>query len=139
MSNAKDNRIKQLEEEVSELRHICTRQRDNLAAQQETIVQQNICMCSTEACLANIYGETVTLEDGRQARRAKIPQKDFYGVLDNFEVHSVREGEYEDGHFVITVAKKPQEGEAQQEPAPEAGIVDDGTLHRDEYGSYGRV
>ena len=109
MSNAKDNRIKQLEEEVSELRKICDQQRLTLIGQQEAIVQLNTCLCSTEACLANIYGEPVTLEDGTTIRRAKIPQKDFYGVLDNFEPHAVLEGEYEDGHYVITVAPRAQE------------------------------
>ena len=111
MSNARDNRIKQLEEELSELRKICDRQKLTIIGQQETIVHQNIRMDSTLTCLANIYGETVTLEDGRQARRAKIPQKDFYGVLDNFEHHVALEGEYEDGHFVITVAPRVQEAD----------------------------
>ena len=109
MSNSRENRIKQLEEEVAFLRGLCDRQQLQIIGQQESITVQNICMCSTEACLALVYGETVTLEDGRQARRAKIPQKDYYGVLDNYEVHSVREGEYEDGHFVITVVPKGQE------------------------------
>ena len=109
MSNARENRIKQLEEQLSELRKICDQQRLTLIGQQESIVHLNIRMDSTLACLANIYGEPVTLEDGTTIRRAKIPQKDFYGVLDNFEPHAVLEGGYEDGNFVITVAPKAQE------------------------------
>ena len=111
MSNARDNRIKQLEEELSELRKICDRQKLTIIGQQDSLTQLNVCHCSTMACLANVYGETVALEDGRQARRAKIPQKDFYGVLDNFEHHVALEGEYEDGHFVITVAPRVQEAD----------------------------
>lgn len=110
MSNARENRIKQLEEELAYLRGICARQQETISTQQEAIVHLNIRTDSTMACLANIYGETVTLEDGRQARRAKMPQKDYHGVLDNFDPSVVREGEYEDGFFVITVA--PRAGEA---------------------------
>ena len=105
MSNARENRIKQLEEQNTELYRICHRQRDSLAAQQEAIVQLSISLDSTLACLANIYGEQVTLEDGTQARRVKIPAEDYPGVLDRFEVGAVMF----EGHYVITVAKKPQE------------------------------
>ena len=129
MSNAKDNRIKQLEEEVSELRKICTRQRDSLAAKQEAIVQLNISLDSTLACLANIYGEPVVLEDGTKARRVKIPAEDYPGVLDRFNVSAAMV----DGCYVITVAPKSQED---SETPSEAQPVDDGTLHRDEYGSH---
>ena len=121
MSNAKDNRIKQLEEQLekvreqnTELHKICQRQRDSLAAQQEAIVQltkdggiqeriDNLSyqMDSTLACLANLYGEQVTLEDGTQARQVKIPAEDYPGVLDRFNVSAVME----DGHYVITVAQ----------------------------------
>lgn len=110
MSNARENRIKQLEEELAYLRGICDRQQKTIIGQQETITQLNFTHCSTMACLANVYGDTVTLDDGRQARRAKMPQKDYHGVLDNFDPSVVREGEYEDGFFVITVA--PRAGEA---------------------------
>lgn len=105
MSNAKDNRIQQLQEQNTELHKICQRQRDSLSAQQETIVQLNISLDSTLACLANLYGEQVTLEDGTQARRVKIPAEDYPGVLDRFEVCAVMA----EGHYVITVAPKPQE------------------------------
>ena len=107
MSNAKDIKIKQLEEQNRELHAICQRQRDSLAAQQEAIVQLNISLDSTLACLANIYGEQVTLEDGTQARRVKIPAENYPGVLDHFDVGAVMF----EGHYVITVAKKPQNGE----------------------------
>jgi len=105
MSNAKDNRIAQLQEQNTELHKICTRQRDSLAAQQEAIVQLNISLDSTLACLANIYGAQVTLEDGTQARQVKIPAEDYPSVLDRFEVGAVMF----EGHYVITVAPKPQE------------------------------
>lgn len=105
MSNAKDNRIKQLQEQNTELHQICQRQRDSLAAQQETIVQLNISLDSTLACLANLYGAPVTLEGGIQARRVKIPAEAYPGVLDRYAVGAVME----DGHYVITVAEKPQE------------------------------
>lgn len=118
MSNAKDNRIKQLEEQLekvreqnTELHKICQRQRDSLAAQQEAIVQLNISLDSTLACLANLYGEQVTLEDGTQARQVKIPAEDYPGVLDRFNVGAVMF----EGHYVITVAPKPQEaGDAEK-------------------------
>lgn len=103
MSNTKDNRIQQLQEQNTELHKICQRQRDSLAAQQEAIVQLNISLDSTLACLANLYGEPVVLEDGTQARRVKIPAEAYPGVLDRFNVGAVME----DGHYVITVAPKP--------------------------------
>ena len=105
MSNAKDNRIKQLEEEVSELRKICTRQRDSLAAQQEAIVQLNISLDSTLACLAEKYGYPRIQEDGTTARTLTIPAEAYPGVLDRCDVRAAME----DGCYVITVAKKPQE------------------------------
>ena len=116
MSNAKDNRIKQLEEQLekvreqnTELHKICTRQRDSLAAQQEAIVQLNISLDSTLACLANRYGQDVTLEDGKQARQVKIPAEDYPGVLDRFEVGAVMF----EGHYVITVAPKPEQADGE--------------------------
>lgn len=116
MSNTKDNRIKQLEEHLekvreqnTELHKICTRQRDSLAAQQEAIVQLNISLDSTLACLANLYGEQVTLEDGTQARQVKIPAEDYPGVLDRFEVGAVMF----EGHYVITVAPKPEQADGE--------------------------
>lgn len=112
MSNAKENRIKQLteqnkrlQEQNTELHKICQHQRDSLAAQQETIVQLNISVDSTLACLANLYGEAVTLDDGTSARRVKIPADHYPGVLDRFEVRAV----LDDGHYVITVAERAQE------------------------------
>lgn len=111
MSNAKDNRIQQLQEQNTELHKICQRQRDSLAAQQEAIVQLNISLDSTLACLANLYGEQVTLEDGTQARQVKIPTEDYPGVLDRFNVGAVMF----EGHYVITVAPKPKEaGDAEK-------------------------
>lgn len=107
MSNARENRIKQLEEQNRELHRICQRQRDSLAAQQESIVQLNISLDSTLACLANIYGEQVTLEDGTQARRVKIPAEAYPGVLDRLNVSAAMV----DGCYVITVHPKPQEAE----------------------------
>ena len=105
MSNAKDNRIQQLQEQNTELHKICQRQRDSLAAQQEAIVQLNISLDSTLACLANRYGQVVTLEDGTQARQVKIPAEDYPGALDRFNVGAVMF----EGHYVITVAPKPHE------------------------------
>lgn len=105
MSNAKDNRIKQLEEEVSELRKICTRQRDSLAAQQEAIVQLNISLDSTLACLAEKYGFPKAQEDGTTARVLSINAEAYPGVLDRLNVSAAMV----DGHYVITVAPKPQE------------------------------
>lgn len=102
MSNAKDNRIAQLREQNTELHKICQRQRDSLAAQQEAIVQLNISLDSTLACLANLYGEPVTLADGTRARRVNIPTEDYPGVLDRFSVGAVMEN----GRYVITVAPK---------------------------------
>jgi len=103
MSNADLNTI--LREENAELHTICQRQRDSLAAQQEAIVQLNISLDSTLACLANIYGEAVTLEDGTKARRMKILAEDYPGVLDRCKVGAA----IEDGCYVITVTEKPQE------------------------------
>lgn len=105
MSNAKDNRIKQLEEELSELRKICTRQRDSLAAQQEAIVQLNISLDSTLACLAEKYGFPRLQEDCTTVRVLSIPAEAYPGVLDRLDVRAAME----DGHYVITVAPKPQE------------------------------
>lgn len=105
MSNAKDNRIKQLEEELSELRKICTRQRDSLAAQQEAIVQLNISLDSTLACLAEKYGEFVKRDDYSLARCLSIPAEAYPGVLDRLDVRAAME----DGYYVITVAPKPKE------------------------------
>ena len=62
---------------------------------------------STLACLANIYGEQVTLEDDTQVRRVKIPTEDYPGVLDRFNVSAVML----EGQYVITAAPKPQEVE----------------------------
>ena len=109
MSNARENRIKQLEEEVAALRNICERQKLTIIGQQDSLTHLNLTHCSTMAALGNTYGETVTLEDGRQARRAKFKQKDYHGVLDNFDPQVVREGEYEDGYYVLTVVPKGQE------------------------------
>ena len=130
MSNAKDIKIKQLEEQNRELHRICQRQRDSLAAQQEAIVQLNISLDSTLACLAEKYGELKSQEVHSLVRVLSIPAEAYPGVLDRLNVSAAMV----DGCYVITVAPKPQDGEAQQEPAPEVGIVDDGTLHRDEYG-----
>lgn len=112
MSNAKDNRIKQLEEQLekvreqnTELHKICTRQRDSLAAQQEAIVQLNISLDSTLACLAEKYGFPKAQEDGTTARVLSISTEAYPGVLDRLNVNAVME----DGHYVITVAPKPQE------------------------------
>ena len=107
MSNAKDNRSKQLEEEVSELRKICTRQRDSLAAQQEAIVQLNISLDSTLACLAEKYGFPHAQEDGTTARVLSINTEAYPGVLDRLNVRAAME----DGNYVITVAPKPQEAD----------------------------
>ena len=105
MSNARDNRIKQLEEQLSELRKICDRQKETIHALQDTVVDLNTEVERTMACLVNTYGEQVTLEDGTTVRRAKFPEPDFYSALDHFKPHVVRE----DGQFVITVAHKAQE------------------------------
>lgn len=112
MSNARDNRIKQLEEllkdsqdENKKLHGICTRQRDSLAAQQEAIVQLNISLDSTLACLAEKYGLPHLQEDGTTVRRLMIPAEAYPGVLDRLNVSAAME----DGHYVITVAPKPQE------------------------------
>lgn len=124
MSNAKDNRIQQLQEQNTELHKICQRQRDSLAAQQEAIVQltkdggiqeriDNLAyqMDSTYACVAEKYGEVVTLEDGTQARRLKIPVEDFHSALSRFDVGAVMF----EGCYVITVAPKPKEaGDAEK-------------------------
>ena len=132
MSNAKDNRIKQLEEQNAELHKICQRQRDSLAAQQEAIVQLNISLNSTLACLASIYGDVETLEDGTTlAFRVKIPAEEYPGVLDRCSVSAAMK----DGCYVITVVPKPQEGEDPQKTEAVAEPVDDGTLHRNEYGN----
>ena len=103
MSNADLNTI--LREENAELHTICQRQRDSLAAQQEAIVQLNISLDSTLVCLANIYGEQVTLEDGTQARRMKILAEDYPSALDRFNVSAVMF----EGCYVVTVTEKPQE------------------------------
>jgi len=123
--NKRDNRIKQLEEQVKDLQNenkalhnTCTRQRDSLAAQQETIVQLNISLDSTLACLAEKYGDTKVREDGTTARILSIPADAYPGVLDRLDVRATME----DGCYVITVAPKPQE-EAQG-PGPEAGAAD---------------
>lgn len=123
--NKRDNRIKQLEEQVKDLQNenkalhnTCTRQRDSLAAQQETIVQLNISLDSTLACLAEKYGDTKSQEDGTTARILSIPADAYPGVLDRLNVSAVME----DGHYVITVAPKTQE--EVQDPEPEAGAAD---------------
>lgn len=112
MSNAKDNRIKQLEEQVRELQtenrnlhNVCTRQRDSLAAQQEAIVQMNISLDSTLACLAEKYGELKKQDDYSLARVLSIPAEAYPGVLDRLDVSATME----DGHYVITVAPKSRE------------------------------
>lgn len=112
--NKRDNRIKQLEEQVKDLQNenkalhnTCTRQRDSLAAQQETIVQLNISLDSTLACLAEKYGDTKSQEDGTTARILSIPADAYPGVLDRLDVRATME----DGHYVITVAPKPQNEE----------------------------
>lgn len=112
--NKRDNRIKQLEEQVKDLQNenkalhnTCTRQRDSLAAQQETIVQLNISLDSTLACLAEKYGDTKVREDGTTARILSIPADAYPGVLDRLDVRATME----DGHYVITVAPKPQDEE----------------------------
>lgn len=106
MSNPKDNRIKQLQEENTTLHKICTRQRDSLAAQQEAIVQLNISLDSTLACLAEKYGEARTNADGSTAHVLSIPTDAYPGVLDRLNVHAVKE----DGNYVITVSNRTQEG-----------------------------
>lgn len=112
MSNPKDNRIQQLEEQLkkvreqnTELHNICQRQRDSLAAQQETIVQLNISLDSTLACLAEKYGFPKAQETGTTAHVLSIPTEAYPGVLDRLAVSAVME----DGNYVITVAPKPQE------------------------------
>ncbi|MBQ3557842.1 MAG: hypothetical protein IJA11_08635 [Oscillospiraceae bacterium] len=112
MSNPKDNRIKQLEEQVKDLQteckalhNTCTRQRDSLAAQQETIVQLNISIDSTLACLAEKYGFPKENEDGTTAKALSISTEAYPGVLDRLDVRAV----IEDGNYVITVAPKPRE------------------------------
>jgi len=105
MSNAKDNRIAQLQEQNTELHKICTRQRDSLAAQQEAIVQLNISLDSTLACLAEKYGFPKAQEDGTTARVLSINAEAYPGVLDRLNVSAAMV----DGHYVITVAPKPQE------------------------------
>lgn len=109
MSNARENRIKQLEEQLAELESICARQRDSLAAQQEAIVQLNISLDSTLACIAEKYGEAVELEDGTAANCITISTESYPGVLDRKKVGAV----IEDGCYVITVAerKEPEEGQ----------------------------
>lgn len=105
MSNARENRIKQLEEQNRELHRICQRQRDSLAAQQEAIVQLNISLDSTLACLAEKYGFPKAQEDGTTARVLSINAEAYPGVLDRLNVSAAMV----DGHYVITVAQKPQE------------------------------
>lgn len=105
MSNARDNRIKQLEEHLSELRKICDRQKETIYALQDVIADLNTEMERTLVCVGNTFGEQVTPEDGTTVCRAKFPEPDFYSALDNFKPHVTRE----DGQFVITVAPKAQE------------------------------
>ena len=105
MSNAKDNRIKQLEEQLSALRKICDRQKETIHELQDAVVDLNTEMERTLVCVGNTFGEQVTLEDGTTVRRAKFPEPDFYSALDRFEPHVT----LEDGQFVITVAPKAQE------------------------------
>lgn len=114
MSNAKDNRIRQLEEQLGKVRaqntqlhEICTRQRDSLAAQQEAIVQLNISLDSTLACLAEKYGFPKAQEDGTTARVLSISADAYPGVLDRLDVRAV----LEDGCYVITVAPKPRQND----------------------------
>lgn len=113
MSNARENRIKQLEEQLekaraqnTELHRICQRQRDSLAAQQETIVQLNISLDKILVCIAEKYGVPVEL-DGEVVRQLSFPLNAFPGALDRCQPSAIKN----DADYVITVAKRPQEGE----------------------------
>ena len=125
MTMKKADEIKDLKKKIAELREqntslhkICTRQRDSLAAQQEAIVQLNISLDSTLACLAEKYGFPKAQEDGTTAHVLSISRDAYPGVLDRLNVSAVME----DGHYVITVAPKTQE--EVQDPEPEAGAAD---------------
>lgn len=107
MSNAKDNRIAQLQEQNTELHKICTRQRDSLAAQQETIVRLNMQMDSILACLAEKYGFPSAQEGGPTKHQLSFPVDRFPDALVRCQVSAVKE----DGLFIITVTPRAQESE----------------------------
>jgi len=133
MSNARENRIKQLEEQLekaraqnTELHRICQRQRDSLAAQQETIVQLNISLDKILVCIAEKYGVPVEL-DGEVVRQLSFPLNAFPGALDRCQPSAIKN----DADYVITVAKRPQEGEELHETKSECGCCENCNGHQE--------
>lgn len=132
----KDDEIKALKKKIGELRErntalhdICTRQRDSLAAQQETIVkltQQEtftnltIQRDSILACLCEVYGSPYPQKDGTFKKQMSFPVDRYPDALARFQVSAVKE----DGQFVISIVPRPREDEGPQEAAPETEDAD---------------
>ena len=117
MSNARENRIKQLEEQLrnvreqnTELHRICQRQRDSLAAQHEAIVQLNVSLDGILVCLAEKYGVPVELESGEVARQLSFPLNAYPGALDRCKPSATKN----ETDYVVTVVKRPEESEEAQ-------------------------
>ncbi len=105
MSNAKDNRIAQLQEQNTELHKVCIRQRESLAAQQETIVQLNMQVDGILACLCEKYGYPTQSGDGGTKHRLSFSVERFQEVLSYLQVSAVMEY----GEYIITAGARDEQ------------------------------
>lgn len=109
MSNAKDNRVAQLQEQNTELHKVCIRQRESIAAQQETIAQLNMQVDGILACLCEKYGFPSDHEGGVK-RQLSFSVDSFPDALTRLHVSAVMEN----GEYIITVVPRPQEADNEQ-------------------------